>query len=96
LARPSEVVMNYKKLAEFCLHPEQIVAYETGSTLVGYSIKKKEDEWLMMIRVKTSSGKFMVAFIGASTIDTCWELFYTAVTKTSFTLKWKLDNFSQV
>jgi len=88
--------MDYKKLAEFCLAPQQIVAYETGSILTGYNIKQVDDGWLMMIRVKTARGKFMVTFIGAPTIDTCWELFYTAVTKTSYTLKWKQDKYSQV
>jgi len=93
LARSFRSSMNQKRLAEFCLDPQAMVAWETGVTLTGYSINRNRDGWLLVIRVNTKTYKKKVAFIQAPTIDACWELFYSAVTTTSFTLKWKTDKY---
>ena len=51
------------KLASSLLVLEQEIAFLTGGTLTGWNIKKRPDDWLVVIKI-TRKGKPLVAFAG--------------------------------
>ncbi len=78
---------------KFIIDPVKETAWETGCVLTGYTFSLKEDCWLLTIKVKDTKGSHRVAFIQAPTIAACYEVWYSAMTTTSITLKWREDKY---
>lgn len=78
----------------FLLDPRKETVYATGSILTGYSMTAIGKEWRLMIKVRTPKGRNLVAFIFAPEPYLCYQLWWDAMTTTSFHLKWKEDEYA--
>lgn len=81
---------------KFIIDPEKETVWATGWMLTGYTFTKKDDGWLLTIKVCSQSGVNKVAFITAPEIASCYELWYSAMTTTSIKLKWRDDRYKNV
>lgn len=83
-----------EQVSAFILDPEKEMAFQTGYTLHSYTLRKEEPGWLLVIRVNAMKGGRLVAFLKTDSAYTCYELWLTAMTSKSLTLKWYPDKFS--
>lgn len=80
---------------KFIIDPEKETVWSTGWMLTGYTFTKKDDGWLLTIKVRSRSAVSKVAFIHAPQIASCYELWYAAMTTTSVKLKWYDDKYDK-
>lgn len=72
---------------------EQEVAYYSGYVLRGINFSKRDDGWLMIVKVDGKRGKPLVTFIHAPTPAECMEVMEQALRTRHYTLKWREDKF---
>ena len=89
-----EELTEQKKVKDFMMEPEKIIQWDTGWTLSGYTLTKKEDGWLMTIKVTSGKGVRKVAFIHTNSVYNCWAYLYKALTTTGVRVKWRDDRFA--
>lgn len=58
---------------------EQDFAWLTGMTLTGLTLKRKEHDWLLVIRAKARDGRGKVTFVQTGTPEECLSLFWWMV-----------------
>jgi len=61
------------KLASSLSILEQEFSFLTGSELTGWNIKKRDDDWLIVIKA-TKGGKHFVAFVGVNSLAEAFDV----------------------
>ena len=93
--RPSKGLRGKMKTGyTLLLDLEQQIAYHTNSVFRGLSVTKKEEGWLIVLKVKDTKGVNRVSFTFAPTLESGFDLIAAAIHTTSVTLKWREDKFS--
>lgn len=73
---------------------EQLFSGDTGHILDGFSIKRKDEGWLLVVAARRKGGNRIVAFFGGGTIDQCVERFlYDLWHKPG--IKWLPDKYAK-
>lgn len=88
--------MKEKQIIGFILEPDQDMMWATGYELHGYTITRKVDTWLLVIKVNGQRGKRLVTFIECATPFECYALWYHAMHSNDFKLTWRVDKFTQL
>jgi len=88
--------MDTKDLFRFFMEPEKEVHWAVGYELLGFTVKKQDENWLLVIRVKGKNEKALVTFIAAHTVADCWMVWLEAMHTRNITLKWHEDKFQKV
>lgn len=73
---------------------EQTIAYETGCVVTGLTLKQKEQQWTLILRVRDDKGINWVSFTDAHTIADCFDVVAEALHTTSVSLKWYKDRYN--
>jgi len=76
------------------MEPDKLTAWETGYELHSYSFTRKEDGWLLCIRVNSMKGGRLVTFIATESVMECWQRWYAAITGNAYKLEWARDKFA--
>lgn len=74
---------------------EKEVAYQSGYLLTGLNFSKRDDGWLMIVKVQSKKSGHLVAFIHALTTDDCLDVLWSALTSNDIHLKWKPDQYKK-
>ena len=74
---------------------EQEMIWQTGVQLQGMTFSKKDEGWLLTVKVKDRQGKRKVSFVFAHTPEDCLDTVWTAMCSTAVTLKWREDKWGR-
>lgn len=86
--------MHEKAVIGTMLEPDKAMMWATGYALHGYTVTKKETTWLLIIKVNSSKGGRLVAFIECSELYQCFALWHEAMHSNSFKLTWRTDQYA--
>lgn len=86
-------MLQNKGYVQFLLNPDIVMAEMTGWVLLGYSVKQREEDWLLVIKVNTRLQGRMVAFISTTEYKDLFELWYTEIAGDKVTLRLRPDRF---
>lgn len=74
---------------------EKHIAYQSTYVMTGINFTKKDDGWLCILKVRSKREGDLVTFIHAHSPEECLQVIWSALTTSSFTLKWKQDKYKK-
>ena len=83
-----------REFLRFVREPADEVAYQDGRILRGYSMKVKENSYLLVVKVTGRLDGHLVAFIESETHIGCFEYWYKSLTTSSAPLRYSRDRYA--
>jgi len=88
--------MAYDPFLAFLVDPAKATVWSTGYLLDGWTMTRKGDRWLLVIKVTGKKGNPLVAFINSNSAEGCMRYWHGALCSDSYALKWHPDQFRKV
>lgn len=82
-----------KKVVRFMVDPYEDFAYCTGFVLRGYTVKVKEETYLLVVKATSRLQGQIVAFIECKTLYECFSYLHDYCWTKAAPLKWRPDRF---